>query len=59
MLVFIFIFICRRFDVNFFGIWRNLLFKIFVEEIDEIMLRYVLIKMNLKFFEIYKLEVEK
>lgn len=51
--------ICRRPDVNSFGIWRNSSFKILVEETDENMLRRDLTKINPKFFETYKLEVEK
>lgn len=46
-------------DVNSFGIWRNSSFKILVEETDENMLRCDLTKKNPKFFETYKLEVEK
>lgn len=52
-------FLFRRPDVNSFGIWRNSSFKVLVEETDETMLRHDLTKMNPKFFETYKLEVEK
>lgn len=53
-------FVCRRFDVNLFGIWRNLLFKVFVKKmIDRKELEYVFKNLYQLFFEKYNLEIIK
>lgn len=50
----------RFFDVYLFGIWRNLLFKVFVRKnIDEKRVKKELMKINSNFFEKFRLEIEK
>lgn len=54
------LFFYRRLDVNLFGIWRNLLFKVFVyKEMDEKELENILIRINKIFFNKYYIEIEK
>lgn len=50
----------RMFNVNFFGIWRNLFFKVFVQKkIDENKIRKELFNINKFFFDIFYLEILK
>lgn len=52
--------VCRKFDVYFFGLWRNLIFKVFVlKKIDEENLKFELMRINELFFLKYFLDVEK
>lgn len=44
--------------VNFFGIWGNLFFKVFVKKgIDENKLKKIFLKMNKDFFDKFYLEI--
>lgn len=53
-------FVYRRPDVNSFGIWRNLSFKVFVEKtIDVKELKHALKNLHQLFFEKYNLEIVK